>query len=78
MELCKERSRLVVEAPVIRVAMLRYSRNAARIVGVLVDRCAALVVVGEETLDFPVVDLGSNGELEIFAGDGVPVLCVLD
>jgi hypothetical protein len=32
------------------------------------------VVFREEFFDFPVILLGTDGEFEIFAGDGIPVL----
>lgn len=35
---------------------------------------SATVVVEERFLDFPVILLGADGEFEVFAGDGVPVL----
>ena len=41
--------------------------------GLLVDS-AALVLLGQKLLDFPVVLLDSDGKFEIFARDGIPVL----
>ena len=34
----------------------------------------AMVVLGEEFFDFPVVLLGANGEFKIFSSDGIPIL----
>ena len=47
---------------------------AVGVLGILVDGVATSVVFGEEALDFPVVDFGADGELEVFSCDGVPVL----
>ena len=47
--------------------------HSAGVFGILVD-CISAVVFGEEFLDFPVVLLGADRELEVFAGDGIPVL----
>jgi hypothetical protein len=44
-----------------------------RILGLLVDG-TALVLLWQEFFDFPVVLLDADGEFEIFAGDGIPVL----
>lgn len=51
--------------------MVVRARVAIRILGV--DGCAA-IFLGQELLDFPVVHSGADGKLEIFLGDGVPVL----
>ena len=42
-------------------------------IGILVDGSATLFFE-EGLFDFPVILLGADGEFEIFAGDGVPVL----
>lgn len=43
---------------------------------VLVECCSA-VFFREQFLNFPVVLLGADGELEILAGNGIPILPVL-
>jgi hypothetical protein len=43
------------------------------VLGLLVDG-AALVLLWQELFDFPVVLLDTNGKLEVFASDRVPVL----
>jgi hypothetical protein len=44
-----------------------------RVFRVLIEG-AALVLLGQKLLDFPVVLLDANGKLQIFARDGIPVL----
>jgi hypothetical protein len=34
----------------------------------------SVIVLGEQFFNFPVVLLGADGEFEILAGDGIPVL----
>ena len=43
-------------------------------VGILINRSATVVLGQELLLDFPVALLGANAELEIFFGDGIPIL----
>jgi hypothetical protein len=47
--------------------------HSTGVFGILVDSRSA-VIFREELFDFPVVLLGADGEFEIFAGNGVPVL----
>lgn len=49
------------------------SVHSTGVIGVLVD-CVSALVFGEEFFDFPIVEFGADGEFEIFAGDGIPVL----
>lgn len=44
-----------------------------RILGLLVDG-TTLILLWQKFFDFPVVLLDTDRELEIFAGDGIPVL----
>jgi hypothetical protein len=70
------RVHLVCKTPIIRVSstvLVRVRWRHVVGVGVLVDSCAA-VFFQEGFLHFPVVLLRTDGEFEIFAGDGVPVL----
>lgn len=57
-ERCKKRNgwttRLIAETAIIRVPR-RCTGKAAGVVAVLVDGCAAGIIVGEEALDLPVV-----------------------
>lgn len=54
-----------------RVGQVVAARLSIRII--CVDGAAALIF-SEEFLNLPIVHAGANRELEIFLGDGVPVL----
>jgi hypothetical protein len=65
----------VVEAAVVRVPSAMVLVHAVRIarIDVAVEGTAT-VLLGKQFFDFPAVLLGTDRELEIFLGDGVPVL----
>lgn len=49
--------------------------DAARVLGLAIHvESGAAVVLREELFDLPVVDLGTDAELEVFIGDGIPEL----
>lgn len=49
--------------------------DAARTLGlpIHVQRCAS-ILLEQWVLDFPVIDLCTDAELEVFLGDGIPEL----
>ena len=58
------------------MSMVRLTVHAAGVFGaraILIDGIPA-VILGEELLYFPVILFGAHAELEVFSGDGVPVL----
>jgi hypothetical protein len=49
--------------------------DAACVLGLAIHvESGAAVVLREELFDLPVVDLGTDAELEVFLGDGIPEL----
>ena len=65
---------LVRKASVVRISLVvGVVVRRIGVIRVLVDG-ASVLVFGKEFLHFPVVLFGAHGELEIFAGDGVPIL----
>ena len=46
---------------------------SAWIIGVLVNSGSS-ILFWDELLDLPIILLGADGEFEIFASDGIPVL----
>lgn len=63
----------VANRRVVRVAGVWLLIQRRGVVGVLVVG-GTLVILWEGFFDLPVVLLDADGELEIFSGDGVPVL----
>ena len=67
----------MAEVRILRVSRVRLLVDRRGVLRLLVDG-AALVLLGEQLLDLPVVLLDADGELEVLAGDGVPVLFLDD
>jgi hypothetical protein len=57
-------------------AVVRLLVQRRRIFGLLIEG-AALVVLWQELFDLPVMLFDADGELKVFASDGIPVL-ILD
>jgi hypothetical protein len=71
----RKRKHLVSSSRVVRGAVTTLLMvDGASVLGLVVDG-SALVLLGQELLDFPIVLLDADGKLEVFAGDRVPVLC---
>lgn len=64
---------LVANSGIVRVARVWLLVKRRRILGLLVD-CAALILLWQKLLDFPVVLLDTNGKLKVLSCDGIPVL----
>lgn len=64
---------LVSDCGVVRSAGIRLSVHRRGVFGLVIDG-AALVFFRNKFLDLPVVRLDADGEFEVFASNGVPVL----
>ncbi|RDW88593.1 hypothetical protein BP6252_00625 [Coleophoma cylindrospora] len=64
----------VSSSGVLRPRVVAIGVHATGILGVLVDDGPPALLFGEQFLDLPVILLGPDGELEVLAGDGVPIL----
>lgn len=69
--------RLISSSRVVRRAITTLLMvDGTSVLGLVIDG-SALVLLRQELLDFPIMLLDADGELEVFTSDGVPVLLYL-